>query len=201
MPLLASGERSRPAKHNGSGGAGEESSRTPVLPPLPSQEISLYWDLVTTTPPQPAPLLPSKEKKKRKNKIKGAPHRTLWPEQSSPWWVLKASTHCVASLASSVGGGGQVREGVLAAEAWQLAWGEAGTRGSPALGRVGTFTRRWRAGEEESGEELGGLQPQCPADLLLSVTPLPGGQGRQECADFLNPGPLECVSNTRHGAL
>lgn len=183
------------------GEAGEESSRTPALPPLPSQEISLYWDLVTTTPPQPASLLPFKEKKKRKNNIKGAPHRTLWPEQSSPWWVLKASTHCVASLASSVGGGGQVREGVLAVEARQLAWGEAGTRGSPALGRVGTFTWRWRAGEEESGEELGGTQPRCPADLLLSVTPLPGGQGRQECADFLNPGPLECVSNTSHGAL
>lgn len=171
------GERSRPAKHNvGWGRVACTSSRAPALPPLPSQEIALYWDLVTTTPPKPAPLLPFKEKKERKSKehrtglcglSTAAPggylrlQLTVWPVWL-PLWVEESK--------SGVGAGRQR----------QLAWGEAGTRGSSALGRVGTFTWRWRAGEEEGGEEQGGPQPRCPADLLLSVTPLPGEQRRQE---------------------
>lgn len=179
MPLLASGERSRPAKHNSSGGGGDKSSRTPALPPLPSQEISLYWDLVTTTPPQPAPLLPFKEKKKRKDKIKGAPHRTLRPEQSSPRWVLKASAHWWPVWLPLWAGEGRSGRGCWPAEARQLAWGEAGTRGSPALGRVATFTWRWRAGRNRVARSLGVLRTcSCLSHLF------PGDRGGRNVLIF-----------------
>lgn len=102
----------------------------------------------------------------------------------------------MASLASSVGGGGQVREGVLAGGSEAAGLGGSWYPGQPGPGAGGHFHLAL-----EGGEEQGGPQPRCPADLLLSVTPLPGGQGRQERADFLTPGPLECVSNTSHGAL
>lgn len=73
---------------------------------LLTQEIPLHCELVTTTPPQQAPLLLLKKKKKNQKTL----HKTLRPQHSSPLWALKVWTHCVACLASSVGGEGQAGE-------------------------------------------------------------------------------------------
>lgn len=58
--------------------------------------------------------------------------------------------------------------------------------------------------QEQPDTEQGEWQPQCPADLILpQLSPWDRG-GRRcelECANFLNHASLECVSNTRRGAL
>lgn len=114
--------------------------------------------------------------------------------------VHKVSTHCVACLASSVGGGGQVREGGWLTRVRQLAgiW----YPGSQALGLVALSLGPGEGGGGQGGTGRNAAPASCRLD---PVTPLPVGQRSRrwelECVDFLNPGPLECVSNTSHGAL
>ena len=197
------GERSRPAKHNvGWGRVACTSSRAPALPPLPSQEVALYWDLVTTTPPKPAPLLPFKEKKERKSKehrtglcglSTAAPggylrlQLTVWPVWL-PLWVEESKSGVGAGRQRQLAWGKLVPGAARPWGGWVLSLG-AGGRG------------RRRAGRNREDRSLGVLRTcSCLSHLFPGNR---GGRRRQEleCADFLNPGPLECVSNTSHGAL
>lgn len=130
----------------------------------------LCCDPVTTTPPQPAAIRTLK-------KIKGTLPRALRPQHQhrSPLWVLKGETHCVACLASSVGGGGRVSQGGQAHRR-EAAGREWGPRQSEALGR-------WHFHlvlEEEAlarGGRTAAQRPSVPP--AHPVTPLPRGPRRQ----------------------
>lgn len=173
--------------------------RARALPMLLTQEIPLHCELVTTTPPQQAPLLLLKKKKK----IKKHSTRLCGHSTAAPCGHLRSElTVWPVWLPLWVGKGKLVRWARFT-EARQLGR-SLGPRQSRDLGWVMEEQVEEGHYQEQPDTEQGEWQPQCPADLILpQLSPWDRG-GRRcelECANFLNHASLECVSNTRRGAL
>lgn len=176
MPLVEHSRLAPTAKHNGGGGWPAQAAGPQPAFLLPSQEISLYRDLVTTTPSQTGIAPALKEKKKKRTKSKK--HRTglCGLSRAAPGGYL-ASTHCGQS--GFLCGCRRASQGVGLASEKRGSWpGEAGT-GAPGPGggwALHLALEGWGGGQEE--------QEDCSLRVLRtcsgkSVTPLPGGQRRQ----------------------